>query len=242
MTELLKKNKSFDGTDNAQASFDILKQRLTSAPFLANPDFTKPFIIQCDASQNGVGAVLAQLNENGEEVPIAYMSQKPNKAQRNYSVTEQECLAAVLAVKKFRSYVEGQEFRIITDDASLRWLMNQADLSGRLARWALKLQAFQFSIEHRKGTQNVVPDVLSRAFEDSIASVSVDYEPDIDLSSPAFNETYYVELRNKIVLNKDKHPDFDVRENFIYHFISGDEARFLVETRCTSKLKGRSNL
>lgn len=109
----------------------MLKQRLTSAPVLANPDFKKSFVIQCDASQNGIGAVLTQLNENRDEIPIGFISQKLNKAQRNYSVSEQECLAAVSAVNKFRPYVEKQELKIITDDASLRWLMNQNGLSGR---------------------------------------------------------------------------------------------------------------
>lgn len=105
LTDLLKKSKSFTWTDDAQKAFDMLKQKLTTAPFLANPDFKKPFIVQCDASQNGVGAVLSQENDRGEEIPIAYMSQKLNKAQRNYSVTEQECLAAVLAVKNFRAQI-----------------------------------------------------------------------------------------------------------------------------------------
>lgn len=68
-------------------------------------------------------------------------------------------MAVVLAVKKFRAYIEGQEFKIVTDHSSLKWLMNQQDLSGRLARWALKLQGFDFTIE------NVVPDALSRAFQ-----------------------------------------------------------------------------
>jgi hypothetical protein len=68
------------------------------------------------------------------------MSKKLNKAQRNYTVTEVECLAVVLAMKKFRMYIDGHDFKVVTDHASLRWLMNQSDLSGRLARWAIKLQ------------------------------------------------------------------------------------------------------
>lgn len=94
------------------------------------------------------------------------MSHKLTSAQKNYTVSEQEFLAAVMAVKKFRAYVEGHEFEIITDHASLKWLMNQTDLHGRLARWALKLQGFNFKTCHRKGIQNVVPDTLSRMYSE----------------------------------------------------------------------------
>lgn len=84
------------------------------------------------------------------------MSAKLNKAQRNYSVTELECYAAVLSVKEFRPYIERLPFTIITDHASLKWLMSLSELTVRLARWSLKLQAFQFNIEHWKGSQNIV--------------------------------------------------------------------------------------
>lgn len=127
-----------------------------------SPDFEKPFFIHCDASKTGIGSVLVQVNADGDEDPVAFMSKKLNKAQRNYSVTEQECLAAVLSVKKFRPYIEGHEFTIVTDHASPKWLMSQTDLSSRLARWALKLQGFSFKIQLRKGSLNVVPDALSR--------------------------------------------------------------------------------
>lgn len=75
---------------------------------MVHADFSKPFILQCDASTVGVGAVLAQEDSDGNERPIAYMSQKLNKAQRNYTITEMECLAVVLAVRKFRAYMNSK--------------------------------------------------------------------------------------------------------------------------------------
>lgn len=155
LTELLKKGKKFVWSLEAQQSFDDLKRSLLESPVPINPDFNRHFYIQCDASKTGVGAVLFQKNDDGSEHPIAYMSKKLNSAQRNYSVTELECLAAVLAIKKFRGYVEGQPFTIITDHSSLKLLMDQRDLSGRLARWSLKLQGFDFSIEYCKGSANM---------------------------------------------------------------------------------------
>ena len=157
LTDCFKKGTKFVFGEEARLAFEKLKETLTSAPVLINPKYDKEFIILCDASNTGIGCVLCQLDDEGNERPIFYHSQKLNKAQRNYSVTERECLAAVVGVKKFRPYVEGQQFKIITDHASLKWLMNQKDLSGRLARWSLKLQGFVFTIEHRKGTQNVCP-------------------------------------------------------------------------------------
>jgi len=87
-----------------------------------------------------------------------------NKHQMNYSVTE--CLVAILANRKFRPYVEGMPFTCITDHVSLKWLMTMKDLSGRLARWSLQLQGYDFSIEHRKGSENVVANTLSRIIEE----------------------------------------------------------------------------
>jgi len=90
------------------------------------------------------------------------MSAKLNKSQRNYTITELECYAAIPSITKFRAYVEEMPFKVITDHSSLKRLMGLRDLSGRLARWILKLQAFDFTIEHWKWSLNVVPDALSR--------------------------------------------------------------------------------
>lgn len=173
LTDLTSKTKKFEWNPEAQKSFEILKEKLTSAPVLITPNFSKPFVIQCDASTYGVGGVLAQEDEEGIERPIAYFSHKLNRAQRNYSITELECLAAILSIQKFREYVEGHPFKVITDHASLQWLMRQNDLNGRLARWSLKLQGFDFSIQHRKGSLNTVPDTLSRLGFEELESLEV---------------------------------------------------------------------
>lgn len=215
--------RSFSLSEDARISFEKLKDRLTSAPVLVNPDFSKRFYVQCDASTLGVGGVLFQLDEEGHEHPIAYMSTKLNKAQRNYSVTELECYAAVLSVKKFRPYIEGLPFTIITDHASLKWLMSQTELAGRLARWSLKLQAFEFHIEHRRGSQNVVPDALSRAHMEEI--LLMDRLLDLDLTSPYFDSEEYAGLRNSIEMHKIVMPDVCVSEKYIYkrmNFATGD--------------------
>lgn len=115
------------------------------------------------------------------------MSKKLNSAQRNYSVTERECLAAIEAIKRFRCYLEMQDFEVITDHSSLLWLMKQPDLTGRLTRWVFKLQSFKFSISHRKGKDHVVPDALSRIYCNDVSAVDI-IEPEIDLASSAFED------------------------------------------------------
>ena len=219
LTELLRKGKGFNWNVDAQKSFDELKLRLSTAPVLTNPDYSKPFILQCDASKLGVGAVLAQLDNNGDEAPIAYFSKKLNAAQSNYSVTEQECLAVILSLKKFRPYIEGQDFTVITDHASLKWLMKQTDLSGRLARWALKLQGYRFEILHRKGSENVVPDTLSRQNFDIDALV---FYPQIDLDAPEFNSADYRALASKIANEAPKLPDLQLVDGKIYKRLGFD--------------------
>lgn len=212
LTNIKGKTEKFIWSEEAQKAFDHLKVRLTSAPILSHPDFGRPFVIQCDASATGVGSVLFQVDDNNEEHPIAFMSKKLNAAQRNYSVTELECYAAVLSVKKFRPYVEGMEFKILTDHASLKWLMSQKDLSGRLARWSLKLQTYRFTIEHRKGSANIVPDALSRAHVEAISDIPLS----IDLESPHFKSEEYLALLLQVEENLNRLPDLAVTDGKVY--------------------------
>nr|XP_043065612.1 uncharacterized protein LOC122320996 [Drosophila bipectinata] len=130
LTDLMRPKCRFTMTQAGLEAFSKLKNAMCQAPVLHSPDFRKPFYIHCDASSYGIGGVLVQKTEGekGDEYPIAFVSKKLSKAQRNYSVTEQECLAAIICIKRFRPYVEGHRFTVITDHASLEWLMAQPDL------------------------------------------------------------------------------------------------------------------
>lgn len=101
----------------------------------------------------------------------------------------------MISVKKFRQYIEGHPFTIITDHSSLQWLMRQQDLNGRLARWSIKLQAFDIDIRNEKAVQNVVPDALSRVDCDSAKDTTC-FENDDD----------YQEIKNKILKESEKYP------------------------------------
>lgn len=117
-------------------------------------------------------------------------------------------------MKRFRPYVKLMKFSIITDHASLKWLMSLKDLSGRLALWSLQIQAYDFSIEHRKGSEKVVADtlsLLSRLPSDSELIIE-----DIDMETTAVHSEEYTELRHTILKNKDMLPDLKVEDNKIY--------------------------
>ena len=132
---LLKKAQPLDWQVEQEAVIQAIKTALTTAPVVARLDFSHPFTLQTDASSAGVGAVLTQTIEGVERV-IAYSSRSLSAAERNYVVTEKECLAVVWKVKKFREYLEGFRFTVVTYHSSLRWLRSLKDPTGRLARWA----------------------------------------------------------------------------------------------------------
>ena len=159
---LLKHEVPFIWSNDCKVSFDLLRKALISAPVLAYPNFELPFVIQTDALLYAVGAVLSQLDSEGIERPVAYCSRSLNRHERNYTVTERECLAVVYALKQFRAYVYGTKFDVVTDHASLRWLHNLKEPEGRLARWALKLQAYDYRILHCPGNKHQNADGLSR--------------------------------------------------------------------------------
>ena len=177
--QLLKKNSKREWTDECNSAVDQFKAALLSAPILRRPDFSKPFQIICDASSIGVGAILEQLDEEGDPHPIYYWSHTLNPAERNYSTTERECLAVVLAIKQFRHYVGGSRFTVFTDHSALKHLQTAKDLSGRLQRWSLALQEYQFEIHYRKGMEQGSADGLSRLghqSEGQVGAVRIEQE------------------------------------------------------------------
>ena len=159
--QLAEKERDFEWNEECEKSFKVIKEALCSAPILTFPTETDPFIIDCDASNVGQGAVLSQI-QNGEEKVICYFSRCFSRAERNYCVTRRELLAVVNAIKHFHHYIYGNRFTIRTDHGSLRWLLNFKILDGQLARMLTFLSAYDFSIQHRAGRLHSNCDALSR--------------------------------------------------------------------------------
>jgi hypothetical protein len=163
LTQLLKKD-AFGWNEEAEESFSRLKEAMIKAPVLALPDFSQQFIIECDASGLGIGAVLIQGRR-----PIAYFSQAHHGRNLTLSAYEKEMLALVTSVKKWRPYLLGHRFVIRTDHRSLKFLWDQAIATEAQQKWLLKLMGYDFLIEYKKGHDNRAADALSRQTEDSLS-------------------------------------------------------------------------
>lgn len=164
LTDLTRKNspRMIHWTPACDSAFQQLKSALASNPVLAAPDYKKCFVVQTDASTYGLGAVLSQVNEAGEEHPIAFISRKLLDREVAYATIEKECLAIVWALKKLQPYLYGREFTILTDHNPLTWLNRVSGDNGRLLRWSLALQPYNFTIQYRHGSQHQNADGLSR--------------------------------------------------------------------------------
>ncbi len=158
---LTEKGRQWSWTTECEEAFCGLKAKLTSAPILVYPRFDLPFIIDCDASNNGLGAILSQKTENGEYV-VSYASRTLTKAERSYSATRKEMLALVWAVRTFRPYLYGKKFKARTDHHSLKWLQSFREPEGQVARWLEILAEYDFEVEHRPGYRHGNADALSR--------------------------------------------------------------------------------
>ena len=152
----------FEWTDECDYAFNELKSRLCSAPLLRPPKWDLIFHVHTDASGQALGVVLTQPGEHQKDYPIYFASRQFNEAEANYTVTEREALAMVYSVKKFRYYLLANPFKFFVDHQALVYLVNRPCSTGRITRWLLILQEFDFEIVVRKGKQHFMADHMSR--------------------------------------------------------------------------------
>jgi hypothetical protein len=163
LTRLLRRD-TFTWDDDAEATFEALKGTLTSGLVLQMPDFSKPFVVDCDASGVGFGAVLHQTAG-----PLAYFS-KPFAARHlKLAAYERELIGLVQVVRHWRPYLWGRHFQVRTDHYSLKFLLDQRLSTVPQHQWISKLFGFDFSVEYRSGRLNTVADALSRRDAEEVA-------------------------------------------------------------------------
>ena len=160
--DLTKKNNRFFWDSNCQRAFDTLKKFLAETVVLQYPDFSKPFILDCDASDRAVGSVLSQIGSDGLERVVAYYSTTHTPQEINYSTTRKELLAIIKSIKHFKHYLYGRKFTVRTDHGSITWLRNFKEPHGQVARWIEFLATYDIDFEYRAGPRHQNADALSR--------------------------------------------------------------------------------
>jgi hypothetical protein len=169
LTALLKNN-SFTWTPAAAQAFQTLKMAMCTTPVLALPDFTKTFVLECDASGKGIGAVLMQAGR-----PLAFTSKQLSEKNLGKPIYEKEMLVILHAVELWRPYLLGQRFQIKTDHQSLKYFLEQRISSQEQQKWVTKLFGYDYEIIYKKGKDNVVADALSRKYEDEGSLFSLSF-------------------------------------------------------------------
>ncbi|KAJ3705864.1 hypothetical protein LUZ61_009569 [Rhynchospora tenuis] len=219
LTDQLKKN-AFKGGPDAEKAFQLLKQAMSEAPVLAMPDFSKPFIVETDASDVGMGAVLMQGRN-----PTAYLSKSLGIKNRGLSTYEKEFLALLTAVQKWRHYLVGRPFVIRTDQISLKYLLEQRVTHVMQHKGLCKLLGLDYTIEYKKGADNKVADALSRlqlpessieGEKNELAAVS-ELIPSWqeELKTSYINDQWIQQLKDKLEANDSQESDYTVHQGVI---------------------------
>ena len=167
MYELLRKDTKWKWGSAQQTAFEKSKELLVSSQVLVHYDPQREIIVSCDASQYGIGAVIAHRFEDGSERPIAFASRTLAEAEKKYSQIEKEGLACVFGVSRFHSYIYGRHFTLVTDHKPLLGLFNEdrpvpVQASGRIQRWALTLATYEYTLRFKPTKAHANADALSR--------------------------------------------------------------------------------
>ena len=246
LTTLLKKD-GFLWNAEADEAFQRLKLAMSNTPVLALPDFTKPFVIETDACYGGVGAVLIQ-----DKRPLAYLSQSLGPENLGLSIYEKELLALVMAVVKWRHYLEGHHFIIRTDHQSLKYLLDQRVTTTLQQKWLTKLLGLSYEIQYKKGRENVVADALSRRASseegDCTALVCVIPEWIQEVIGSYKGDTQTQDLIRQLLLAPDSQPDFTYQDGVVRYkgrILVGSEGnvrRKIIAAVHDSQLGGHSGI
>ncbi|KAJ1139669.1 hypothetical protein NDU88_006036 [Pleurodeles waltl] len=241
ITKLLRKKEKFVWSPEADQAFSTLKEAFSTAPVLTHPDANQPFIVEADASDVAIGAVLSQRNKDtGQLHPVAYMSQKLNEAEQNYVIAEKELLAIRDAFKEWRHHLLGPKYTVTvyTDHRNLQFMSSARLLTPRQLRWMLFFAEFDFLVIFRPGKHNRKADALSRqesttlpAFQASRAIIAPD-----KVLCIIKTEDFFEEICNSFTVEKwqtwaQADPKRSIKQGLPFH-----DARLFVPTTKLRKI------
>ena len=172
MVNLMRKGIDFNWTNQHDAAFQSLKGLLVSSHVMAHPDVHKPYKLYTDACDYAIGGILCQVDDQGVERVIQYISHQLNPVQRRWATIEKEAYAVVYALQKLRPYLLGADFVVYTDHKPLKSLFTKEMNNTKIQRWAVLLAEYGAQIEYRQGKNNIRADMLSR-IESDHAEISV---------------------------------------------------------------------
>lgn len=165
-----------------QAAFEKVKEKFLTSVMISHPDFRNQMILQTDASDNAISACLFQEDTEGNKYVLAFISRILKGPERHYCTTEKEGLAIIWSLQRLRTMILGSKLVIRTDHKALTFLKQCSLTSGRITRWIILLNEFDYSIEHVSGKKNMIPDVLSRNYYDMPEQLNViAVTPDINI-------------------------------------------------------------
>lgn len=232
LEELLKKNTVWRWAVPEQEAMEKVKRSFLSAVMLRHPIPGQEFFLQTDSSDYALGAELYQVTSDKDKGVIAFASRSLRSYEVRYTTTERELLAIIYALQKFRTYIQGAKLTIRTDHYALKFLKQCRLLNGRLTRWVLFLQQFNYSVEYVKGKENIGPDILSRYPPgDSLIDTSFDgplIAACVIQSEEEFNEQINqlkelqqtdAHLRSYFVSPENLGPSFVIAENDLLYYV-----------------------
>lgn len=220
--DLLRKSVEFRFGEEQLKAFNTLKKELLSAPILAIYDPGAETELHTDASSHGFGAILMQKGVDHKFHPVLYFSKRTTDSESRYHSFELEMLAIVYALRRFRVYLYGIQFKIVTDCNSLALALKKQEINPRITRWVLELQSYDYVTEHRPGTRMTHVDGLSRC---NFVGIIEDNSFETNLKIAQNLDENIVELKES--LEKSEHKFFEMRNDVVYRK-SGDKLLFYV--------------
>jgi RNase H-like domain found in reverse transcriptase len=210
LNDLTKKDKKFKWTTGCQEAFDTMKKRFMEEPVLLMPNQSKPFQIESDASKVATGTVLTQLDSNGDQHPVAFLSKTFSETERKYEIYDRELLGIIRALKEWRHYIQGSGHTTIvySDHKNLTYFRTAQKLNDRQARWSLYLSGLDLKLIHLPGTKMVQSDALSRR-PDYGTDERMEEEDKVVLPDNLFINLLDTELQERILNGKEL--DLDVK-------------------------------